>query len=93
MCSGAQRMSSKELYYDDGSAESLGPAVRRAKPKGRLTNQVPIRFTEATIGEVRSLAEEDGVSISSWVRLVVDREVARRWPRRPQSEVDTKAVP
>jgi hypothetical protein len=68
----------------------LGPAVRRAKPQGRLTNHVPIRFTDSTINKVRDLAEEDGVSISSWIRLVVDREVARRRPMRPQSRADTE---
>jgi hypothetical protein len=83
-------MNSEDLYYDGGSAESLGPAVRRSKPQGRLTNHVPIRFTDATISKVRDLAEEDGVSISSWIRLVVDREVARRRPMRPHSRVDTE---
>lgn len=55
-----------------------GPAV--ALPRRRLTSYLPVRFAPDVLARARSLAVEDGMSISSWVRRLVEREVASRTP-------------
>lgn len=49
----------------------------------RLTEHVPIRFTDSTLAVLRSLARAEGMSASAWVRRVVEREVAHRDGRCP----------
>lgn len=64
-------------YFDDPSKLRL-----RGAPRGRsgeaLTKHVPIRFGPELLDGVRVLAARDGVSVSSWIRRIVDEEVRRR---------------
>lgn len=39
---------------------------------------MPIRFSAGIIERVKDLAAEDGKTVSSWIRDVVEREVLRR---------------
>lgn len=55
-------------------------AYRRRAP---LTSHVPVRFSDATVLSVRELAAEDGVTVSGWIRTVVEAEVRRRQPATP----------
>jgi hypothetical protein len=64
---------------DDGEVQPPGhPDGKRSRAK--LTGHVPIRFPEDTIRRVRALAYHDGVTVSTWIRQVVGREIERRLP-------------
>ncbi|HEY8686161.1 MAG TPA: hypothetical protein VIO57_11190 [Chloroflexota bacterium] len=70
---------SAEYYGDPKNRRIVGPAQRR-KTGAQLGNHVAIRFSSVTMAVVRTLAYRDGVTVSSWVRAVVEREVERRLP-------------
>ena len=70
---------SAEYYANPENRRIAGPA-RRREARGQLSNHVPIRFSAATMAVVRVLAYRDGVTVSSWVRTAVEREVERRLP-------------
>jgi hypothetical protein len=70
---------SAEYYEDPANRRIVGPAQRR-EARGQLSNHVAIRFSAVTMAVVRTLAYRDGVTVSSWVRAVVEREVERRLP-------------
>jgi predicted DNA binding CopG/RHH family protein len=66
-------------YYEDPENRRLkGPGQKRAQQPGRLTTHVPIRFSSGIIERVKDLAADDGKTVSSWIRDVVEREVLRR---------------
>jgi hypothetical protein len=43
-----------------------------------LGDPVPVRFPESLASAARQLAEQDGMTMSAWVRRIVDRELAAR---------------
>jgi hypothetical protein len=65
-------------FYED--AQNLRPEGEPKRPRRalRLSSHVPIRFSAETISMIRGIAEEDGLTVSSWVRRLVEREVERR---------------
>jgi hypothetical protein len=66
-------------YYEDPEHRRLiGSPRKRSGQASRLTTHVPVRFSAAVIERVKQLASEDGKSVSSWIRDVVDQEVLRR---------------
>jgi hypothetical protein len=44
----------------------------------KLTGHVPIRFPESTIATVKALADQDGMTVSGWIRQRVREELNRR---------------
>ncbi len=67
-----------EFYSDPANQVPAGPAYRR---RGRrLSATVPVRFPQSLIDAVKRLADRDGVTVSSWIRRLVTREVMRRQP-------------
>jgi hypothetical protein len=78
------------LYADPENRTPQSPARRRAnKPKSAY---VPIRFQPELIADVKALAEEEGKTVSSWIREIIEREVERRRPRYPRTEGLVAAV-
>jgi predicted DNA binding CopG/RHH family protein len=77
--------------YDDAAAqhyedpENLTPAGpgRRVRTAGTraLDTHVPVRFSAELIAAVKRLADVDGMTVSTWIRTTVSREVERRRPR------------
>lgn len=66
-------------YYEDPENRQLkGPGQKRSRQPGRLTTHVPIRFSAGIIERVKDIAADDGKTVSSWIRDVVEREVLRR---------------
>jgi hypothetical protein len=66
-------------YYEDPENRQLkGSGQKRPRQPGRLTTHVPIRFSAGIIERVKDLAADDGKTVSSWIRDVVEREVLRR---------------
>jgi hypothetical protein len=45
---------------------------------GRLDGHVPVRFPESLAAGARQCAAREGMSVSAWIRLMVDREISRR---------------
>ncbi len=74
-----------EFYENPQNRRPSGPPRRRARGP-RLTEHFPIRFSASTIQRVRELAEEDGQTVGSWIRSLVDREVHHRRPRPPETQ-------
>jgi antitoxin component of RelBE/YafQ-DinJ toxin-antitoxin module len=71
----------------DGGEETqsqVGPRARAGQAR-LLTTHVPIRFRAQTIEKAKEIAERDGMTVSSWIRGVVEREVERRMPAFPQT--------
>jgi hypothetical protein len=68
----------QEFYADPENQVPAGQAYRRTGR--RLSATVPVRFPQAMIDAVKRLAERDGVTVSSWIRRVVIREVMRQQP-------------
>lgn len=55
---------------------SPGPtATTRSAP--RLTSMVPVRFEPAVLEEIRRRANDDGRSVSAWIRRAVESELER----------------
>lgn len=75
--------------YDDATAAAFyGESRNRATtgesvagPSRRLSEHVPIRFAPRMLSEVKRAADEDGMTVSSWVRAVVERELRYRYSR------------
>jgi hypothetical protein len=81
-----------EFYSNPENRKPAGPPRARAGQARLLTSHVPIRFRPQTIEKAKVIAERDGMTVSSWIRGVVEREVERRMPALPQthlSESDT----
>jgi hypothetical protein len=51
--------------------------VRTARSAPRLTSMVPVRFEPMMLDEVRHRAEQDGRSVSAWIRRAVEAELRR----------------
>ena len=68
------------FYSNPDNRKPAGPPRARAGQARVLTSHVPIRFRPQTIAKAKAIAERDGMTVSSWIRGVVEREVERRMP-------------
>lgn len=75
-----------EFYADPKNRESEGE--RTKGPAKRLTSHVPIRFHPKTIDLVKRISAEEGMTVSAWIRKVIDSEVERRAPRQSETGHD-----
>ena len=62
----------REFYADPANQMPQGPARRR---KAKLTELVPVRFPPDTLEKVRTAADADDRSVSSWIRRAVEHEL------------------
>ena len=65
-------------HYDDPANRKPAPGPARRRRERNLTQHVPVRFPAPTVEAVRELAEADGVSVSAWIRRIVERAVDER---------------
>ncbi len=83
-------------YYDDPAHLEPAPGRPRRRPKRPLTRHVPVRFPAETIDAVQTLAESDGMTVSSWIRRAVDDELHRRGealtPEHPTTDAPLDVV-
>jgi hypothetical protein len=49
----------------------------------RLDGHVPVRFSAGLAAAARQCAAREGMNVSAWIRLMVNREIARREGRCP----------
>jgi len=66
------------IAYEDPSRREPAASRPRRSPDRALTEHVPVRFPIATIGEVRKLAEADGLTVSAWIRRAVESATRSR---------------
>ncbi len=67
-----------DFYKDPENQAPAGPAYRRVAP--RLSSTVPVRFPQEMIAAVKRFADLDGMTVSSWIRRLVAKEIRRREP-------------
>lgn len=65
-----------DFYADPANQVSAGPARRLTSPRRPLTGHMPVRFDDATIAAVKERADANGMTVSAWIRRLVDRELA-----------------
>ncbi|HEX5288294.1 MAG TPA: hypothetical protein VFX25_05455 [Streptosporangiaceae bacterium] len=66
-------------YYRD--PENQVPAGEGQRRQGRrLSTSVPVRFPAEMIAAVRRFATQDGITVSTWIRRLVAKEIERRQP-------------
>jgi hypothetical protein len=65
-------------YRDPANRMSDGPGNGLPGRPERLSDHVPIRLDRATVTAIKRFSDEDGMTVSSWVRHVVKQEVERR---------------
>ncbi|MGH3403501.1 MAG: hypothetical protein ACRDRJ_13540 [Streptosporangiaceae bacterium] len=64
-----------------------------APPPQRLkSGLIPVRFTPDMIAAVKRLAHDDGVTVSTWIRRLVGRELQRRIPSETGPRVEVPAI-
>lgn len=69
------------FYENPENLQAASNVVRRRKrSQTALGSHTPIRFNASVIARVKALANEDGLTVSAWIRHLVDRELARRVP-------------
>jgi hypothetical protein len=74
---GEQQMAN-DFYDDPDHQMPVGPARRRQRPiKSSMT---PVRFAPDMIEAVKHFASLDGLTVSSWIRRLVARELQRLQP-------------
>jgi hypothetical protein len=73
-------MDEAEIYADPANRVPAGPPRKRTTQGRMLSGHVPVRFSPSVIARIRTLAADDGLTVSGWIRAVVEREVERRMP-------------
>jgi hypothetical protein len=77
-------------YTDPANRVISGRPRKQRRPRQQvLSSHVPIRFSPETMARVRTAAHDDGLTVSSWIRWIVEQEVARRLPKTPQTWLST----
>lgn len=66
------------FYSNPEHLEAAGPGQRRERPM--KTVMTPIRFAPEMIAAVKRFASEDGMTVSTWIRGIIAREIQRRQP-------------
>ena len=59
------------------SGTTTGPNGPKTRSVPRLTSMVPVRFEPAVLEEIRRRADDDGRSVSAWIRRAVEFELKR----------------
>lgn len=62
------------FYADPDHEVPQGLPVRR---RAKLSEPLPVRFSEDLLREVRNLAAADDRSVSNWIRRAVEHELER----------------
>lgn len=65
------------FYENPNNQRTYGPGHKRAGAPP-LSSHTPVRFDAETIAAIRRFSDEDGMTVSAWVRHVVNREIKRR---------------
>jgi hypothetical protein len=81
VCDGDQPDCAAYLHYlDPANRQPAEGAAAYRVPRRRLSRHVPIRFEADVIDRAKVVAEAEGLTVSSWIRRLVERELG---PPRP----------
>jgi hypothetical protein len=83
-------MDDREAAEFYGRSGAIKAGARVPIEVRRMTGHVPVRFPSATIEQIKSLAAEDGMSVSAWIRGVVDKAIKRRVGQQTVFTDDTR---
>lgn len=79
-----------EFYKDPEHLAVAGPGE---PPARRLkSGMIPVRFTPDMIAAVKRVASQDGMTVSTWIRRLVGRELHRRLPSQTGPRIETPAI-
>jgi hypothetical protein len=67
-----------EFYADPENLAADGPGQSRQRPM--KTGMIPVRVAPEMIAAVKRFADQDGVTVSTWIRRLIGRELQRRQP-------------
>ncbi len=67
-----------EHYMDSANLVPAGAAHRPVRPA--KSSMVPVRFAPDMIAAVKRFAGYDGMTVSTWIRRLVAKEIERRQP-------------
>jgi len=67
-----------EFYKDPEHLAAAGPGQRRERPM--KSGMIPVRFSPEMVAAVKRFASRDGVTVSTWIRRLVGRELQRLQP-------------
>ncbi|MPV37780.1 Arc family DNA-binding protein [Georgenia subflava] len=73
MSTGMTPQQEYDFYADPANQEPEGPPVRR---RARMGAPIPVRLPEDIREQVKARAEADHRTVSNWIRLVIERELA-----------------
>lgn len=75
-------MSDLEGYDFSGDPAELAAAAGHGRRRQRpmKSAMVPVRFAPDMIAAVKRFAEQDGTTVSTWIRRLVAKEIERRQP-------------
>jgi hypothetical protein len=68
----------EDFYLDPEHLAPAGPARRRQRPI--MSGMVPVRFPQDMIAAIKRFASQDGMTVSTWIRRLVAKEIDRRQP-------------
>lgn len=64
-------------YLDPANRHPADTAHARAVQPRQLSSHVPIRFRPEVIEQVKALAEDEGLTVSAWIRRAVEVALQR----------------
>jgi hypothetical protein len=67
-----------EFYAEPDHLATAGPGQQRRRPM--KSGMIPVRFSPDVVAAVKRFASHDGVTVSTWIRRLVTRELQRRQP-------------
>lgn len=75
-------MSDAQGYDFSGDPAALAAAAGHGRRRQRpmKSAMVPVRFAPDMIAAVKRFAEQDGTTVSTWIRRLVAKEIERRQP-------------
>jgi hypothetical protein len=74
-------MSDDADFYSQPENVRAGRRVA-SPPRSNMQGHVPVRFPQQVIDQVKAAAKEDGITVSSWIRRLVTKELERRGTSR-----------
>jgi hypothetical protein len=79
-----------EFYKDPSHLAVTGRGEPPAQPM--KSGLIPVRFTPDTIAAVKRVAKQDGVTVSTWIRRLVGKELQRRLPSTTSPRIEPEAI-
>lgn len=64
-------------HQDPANRQPAADARARSVQARRLSRHVPIRFEAEVIERAKTLAESEGLTVSSWIRRLVEQALQR----------------